>query len=86
MLLDPQHQADLESNQVHFNGLSFNLNNDRTKPTAIRDVFYTQNKNLIKFLDILKSTGLLDAVNRLPGLVIYADDQYVNQQIMQLNF
>lgn len=42
-----------------------------------------KNQNLINFLDVLKSKELLqDKVSK----VVYADDQFCNQELLKLNF
>ena len=75
--------------KIQFNGLTFDLNSDRTSPIAVsgsqRDTVLEENAILLDFLQTLNQEGLLgNEANS--GLVVYADDQYVNQQAMQINF
>ena len=44
-----------------------------------------RNANLLKFLESMKYYGLLSA-DAKSGIVVYADDQFVNQQAMKMNF
>ena len=64
------------------------MNGDRTIPKGDlgkKSAALADNKNLLDFLLTLKRHGLLDDTATF-GRVVYADDQYINQQAMQLNF
>ena len=45
----------------------------------------TQNKNLLAFLRTLQQYGLFND-HQNPGLVVYADDQFINQNLMKMKF
>ena len=64
----------------------FDLVDDKLQPrctSTANNVAQSSNRNLLTFLDTLRSFGLLSTE---PGKVVYADDQFINQQSMEMNF
>ena len=59
---------------------------DKLQPrctNTANNVAQSSNRNLLAFLDTLRSFGLLSTE---PGKVVYADDQFINQQLIKMNF
>ena len=52
---EEEEQSALVANQVHFNGLNFNLDEDRTKPQAAYEEATSLNKNLKQQSKILEN-------------------------------
>ena len=64
----------------------FDLVDDKMQPRGIstgNNVAQSLNRNLLAFLETLKSFGLPSTET---GKVVYADDQFINQQSMKMNF
>ena len=64
----------------------FDLVDDKLQPrdTSTRNnAVLSSNRNLLTFLDTLRNSGLLSTET---GKVVYADDQFINQQSMKMNF
>ena len=64
----------------------FDLVDDKLQPngTITRNTaVLSSNRNLLAFLDTLRNFGLLSTEK---GKVVYADDQFINQQSMKMNF
>ena len=55
----------------------------RGTSTSNNVVLSSNNRNLLAFLDTLRNFGLLSTEK---GKVVYADDQFINQQSMKMNF
>ena len=93
MLSDPADSglnAVIGSKKVTFGGLTFDLTVDRTQPICHiapgkQSTALTENKPLLDFLQSLKQHGLLETETN-SGKVVYADDQFFNQQSMKMNF
>ena len=86
-----QPQSQPQATVVHFNGYIFDLYGDRSQPrcaSAQKSRSNPQckesNSKLISFLSMLNSHDLLkNVVNE--GKIIYADDQVINQKLLQLS-
>ncbi len=64
----------------------FDLVDDKMQPRGTssgNDVAWSSNRHLLDFLDTLRSFELLSTE---AGKVVYADDQFINQQSMKMNF
>ena len=77
-----------KSNHVKFAGLTFDMDKDRAHPQDAVDEQLTNNNSdntkIVNYLHYLQMHGLLSERNDT-GLIIYADDQYVNQQSLKIN-
>ena len=61
------------------------MSGDRSQPVGPSHHWDARNEALLDFLKILKQHDLLENATN-SGLVVYADDQFVNQQSMKMNF
>ena len=69
---------------VEFNELTFSLGTDRTKPVGTESSKQL-NQSFISHLEDMDQHGLLSE-NLNSGNIVFADDQFVNQQFMQMSF
>ena len=80
----------IATEQIHFNGLTFDFKINRILPIkAFEDVENSsmpRNANLLQQLDVLNRNGLLQSGTPCSGLVLYADDHFVNQESMKATF
>ena len=77
----------MKESLIQFKALTFDLNGDRTNPRGAIATGRqsTWNMRFLQFLRTLKSYGLLTKA-RNKGMVVFADDQFINQELMQMNF
>ena len=67
-----------------FNGLQFNLKESRANPTGNKEA-QDLNQSLLQHLNELQKFELLGKT-KTSGSIVFADDQYVNQQFMKISF
>ena len=71
-----------------FQGLIFDVHGDRTQPMVQQvgneEEVLADKQKCLDFLGLLQREGFLNEGKR-NGLVLYADDQYINEQAMEMN-
>jgi hypothetical protein len=73
---------------IMFQGLIFDEESDKTQPfvqqVGDEEAVLAEKQKFLDFLGLLQREGLL-AKGKRSSTILYADDQYINQQAMEMN-